>query len=91
MDGYDAYGANSPNDLSRVESYERESYPARERDPYRDSRRRSPGESPLSAMNAMNAPLPFRIRSVGMKLQNYTSRRAGIEPRLNNQIDAIMI
>lgn len=45
MDGYDGYGAASPNDLARVESYERESYPARDREPYRDNRRRSPGNA----------------------------------------------
>jgi len=44
MDNFDSYGAHSPNGPSRVESYNRESYPARDRDPYRDSRRRSPGE-----------------------------------------------
>ena len=42
MDGSDHYGANSPNDLSRVESYDRESYSNRDREPYRDNRRRSP-------------------------------------------------
>lgn len=44
MDDYDNYGAKSPNDLSRVDSYERDAYPPRERDGYRE-RRRSPGTS----------------------------------------------
>ncbi|KAG9730581.1 hypothetical protein KCU75_g18993, partial [Aureobasidium melanogenum] len=41
MDTFDTYSAKSPNDLSRVDSYDRESYNSRERDPYRE-RRRSP-------------------------------------------------
>ena len=41
MDAFDTYGAKSPNDFSRVDSYERESYTSRDREPYRE-RRRSP-------------------------------------------------
>ncbi|GAB7357054.1 hypothetical protein MBLNU459_g7874t1 [Dothideomycetes sp. NU459] len=46
MDNYDNYGAKSPNDLSRVDSYERDGHPhpLREKDSYRD-RRRSPARS----------------------------------------------
>jgi hypothetical protein len=41
MDALDAYPPKSPNDLNKVDSYDRESYNSRERDPYRE-RRRSP-------------------------------------------------
>ena len=47
MDALDAYPPKSPNDLTKVDSYDRESYNSRERDPYRE-RRRSPSTLPSS-------------------------------------------
>lgn len=53
MDGYDNYGAQSPVDKSRADPHDRDTYAPRERDPYRDSRRRSPGESWLQLFGSM--------------------------------------
>lgn len=66
MDNYDDNynGAASPNGQPRRESYdrEREAYTARERDPYRDSRRRSPaGKFHLTLDPGDIAPLQHNL------------------------------
>lgn len=75
MDDYDNYGAKSPNDLSRIDSYERDTFPPRERDNYRE-RRRSPGTS----LQRMSLPA-YRRHSISLYIRSVSDLQSTARSR----------